>query len=68
METFTVVIKNAYADKTRSVKIKAEDTWLAHKLGLEHYNELREDITQIRDSKNVEVYNLDGGFLFEENK
>jgi len=66
METFTVVIKGiSSTEKSHQVKIKAEDTWLAHKLGLEHYNELKEDIVQIKDSKNNEVYNTDKGFLFE---
>jgi len=66
METFTVVIKNVYAaDKSRNVKIKAEDTWLAHKLSNENYNQLREDIVSIKDSRGTEVYNLEKGFIFE---
>jgi IS4 transposase len=66
METFTVVIKGlSMPEKTHQVKIKAEDGWLAHKYGLEHYNELKEEIVQIRDSRNNEVYNRDKGFLFE---
>lgn len=66
METFTAVIKNVYAtDKTRTVKIKAEDTWLAHKLANENYNQLREDVISIKDSKGAEVYNLEKGFIFE---
>ncbi|NBO98969.1 MAG: hypothetical protein EBU90_02405 [Proteobacteria bacterium] len=66
METFTAIIKNVYAsDKSRSVKIRAEDTWLAHKLASEHYNQLREDVVTIKDSRSIEVYNLEKGFLLE---
>lgn len=66
METFTVVIRNVYAtDKTRSVKIRAEDHYLAHKLGCEESNQLREDIITIKDSRKTEVYNIEKGFLFE---
>lgn len=66
METFTVVIKSAYSsEKSRSVKIKADDTWLAHKESLKEYNELRENVVSIKDSKGNEVYNLEKGFIFE---
>lgn len=66
MEKFTVVIKNVYAsDKSRNVKIEAEDTWLAHKKANDYYNQLREDVALIKDSKNNEVYNLEKGFIFE---
>lgn len=66
METFTVVIKSAYSsDKSRSIKIRAEDTWLAHKETLTEYNELRENVVSIKDSKGNEVYNLEKGFIFE---
>jgi hypothetical protein len=66
METFTVVIRNAYAtDKTRSLKIKAEDHILAHKLGTQEHSQLREDIISIKDSRKNEVYNIEKGFLFE---
>lgn len=66
METFTVVIKSINAlEKTRTLKINAEDTWLAHKIATDSYNELKEDIVQIKDSKNNEVYNLDKGFILE---
>lgn len=66
METFTVVIKSAYSsEKSRSVKIKAEDTWLAHRQSTEYYNELRENVVSIKDSKGNEVYNLEKGFIFE---
>jgi len=67
MEKFTVVIKNVYAsDKSRNVKIEAEDTWLAHRKANDHYNQLREDVVSIKDSKNNEVYNLEKGFIFEQ--
>jgi hypothetical protein len=66
METFTVVIKSVHnADRTRTVKIKAEDTWLAHKEALSKYNEFREIMATIKDSKGNEVFNLEKGFLFE---
>lgn len=66
METFTVVIKNVYVpDKSRSIKIKAEDTWLAHKNSNEYYNQLREDVISIKDSRGAEVYNIEKGFFFE---
>lgn len=66
METFIIVIKNVYAtDKSRSIKIKAEDAWLAHRLANDNYNYLREDITSIKDSKGTEVYNIEKGFIFE---
>jgi len=65
METFTAVVKNVYADKTRNIKVRCEDTWLAHKLASEQSNELREDIIQIKDSRNAEVYNINKGFIFE---
>lgn len=66
MEKFTVVIKNVYSsDKSRSVTIKAEDSWLAHKEANNYYNQLREDVVSIKDSKNNEVYNLEKGFIFE---
>lgn len=66
MEKFTVVIRNVYAsDKSRNVKIEAEDTWLAHKKANEYYNQLREDVVLIKDSKNNEVYSLEKGFIFE---
>lgn len=66
METFTVVIKNVYAtDKSRTVKVKAEDTWLAHKLANEDYNQIREEVVSIKDSRGAEVYNLEKGFIFE---
>jgi len=66
MEKFTVVIKNVHtSDKSRSIKIDAEDTWLAHRYGNEYYNQIREEIVSIKDSKNNEVYNLEKGFIFE---
>lgn len=66
METLTAIIKNVYAsDKSRSIKVRAEDTWLAHKLTSEHYNQLREDVVTIKDSRGNEVYNLEKGFLLE---
>lgn len=66
METFTVVIRNVYAtDKTRSIKVRAEDHYLAHKLGCDESNQLREDIISIKDSRKTEVYNIEKGFLFE---
>ena len=68
METFTVVIKNLYVDKTRNIKVRSEDTWLAHKQALEEYNQLREEIALIKDSRNNEVYSLNKGFIFEDYK
>lgn len=66
METFTAVIKSHInADKSRTVKITAEDAWIAHKVACEHYNELKEFIPTIKDSRNNEVYNLEKGFIFE---
>ena len=68
METFTAVIKshgNPEKNRTRSVKIVAEDTWLAHKHACDHYNELKEFIFAIKDSRNNEVYNIEKGFLSE---
>lgn len=66
METFTAVVKSVYAsDKTRNVKVTAEDHYLAHKYAGEYYNELREEIVSIKDSKKNEVYNPEKGFLFE---
>lgn len=64
LETFTVNIKGITSDKVRSVKIKAMDHYLAHKDGLSYYNELKEDIINIKDSKGNEVYTINGGFIF----
>lgn len=66
METFTVVIKGIASDKSRSSKIRAIDHYHAHYQGCSKYNELREDIISIKDSKGTEVYNLEKGFLFTE--
>ena len=65
METFTVLIKGIASDKTRSIKIKTLDHYNAHYQGCSKYNELKEDIVSIKDSKGTEVYNLEKGFLFE---
>lgn len=65
METFNVLIKGITSDKTRSVKIRAIDHYNAHLQGCDKYNELKEDIISIKDSKGTEVYNLEKGFLFE---
>lgn len=68
METFTAVVKshvNPEKNKARSIKIVAEDTWLAHKYACDNYNELKEYIFAIKDSRNNEVYNAEKGFLFE---
>jgi len=66
MEAFTVIIKShTSSDKSRATKIKAEDTWLAHKYACDHYNELRDYIQTIKDSRNNEVYNFEKGFIFE---
>lgn len=64
LETFTVNIKGITSDKIRSVKIKALDHYLAHKEGLTHYNELKEDIVNIKDSKGNDVYTINSGFIF----
>ena len=54
METFTAVIKSHInVDKSRTVKIAAEDTWIAHKIACSYYNELKEFIPTIKDSRNV---------------
>ena len=66
METFTVVIRNAHStDRTRSVRIKAEDHILAHKLATQEHSQLKEDIICIKDSRKNEVYNIEKGLLFE---
>ena len=65
METFTVVVKGIGSEKSRNFKIKTMDHYLAHSEGCSKYNELKEDIISIKDSKNHEVYNLEKGFLFE---
>jgi len=66
METFTAVVKNYInIDKSRTIKITAEDTWLAHKLACNYYNELREYIINIKDSRNNEVFNIEKGFILE---
>jgi len=65
METFTAVVKSYVTDKSRTIKIIAEDTWLAHKKACEYYNELKEYIFAIKDSRNSEVYNFEKGFIFE---
>jgi len=66
MEKFTVIIKSVYSsDKSRSITINSEDQWLAHKEANNYYNQLREDVVSIKDSKNNEVYNLEKGFIFE---
>ena len=64
LETFTVNIKGITSEKIRSVKIKTLDHYSAHKEGLGYYNELREDIANIKDSKGNEVYNINNGFIF----
>lgn len=65
MEKFTVQIKGVYSDKTRNISVEAEDHILAHKNTCYYYNEIREDIISIKDSKKNEVYNLSKGFIFE---
>jgi len=66
MEKYTVIIKSVYSsDKSRSIIINSEDQWLAHKEANNYYNQLREDVVSIKDSKNNEVYNLEKGFIFE---
>jgi len=65
METFTLMVRGIASERTRNVKIKAMDHYLAHKDGCYKYNELREDIINIKDSKGNEVYTLEKGFLFE---
>ena len=66
METFTAVIKSHInVDKSRTVKIAAENTWIAHKIACSYYNELKEFIPTIKDSRNNEVYNMEKGFIFE---
>lgn len=66
METFTVVIKGIGSEKSRSLKIRAIDHYQAHREGCYKYNELKEDILSIKDSRGSEVYNLEKGFLFTE--
>lgn len=66
METFTTVIKShVSSDKSKVIKISAEDAWLAHKYACKSYNELKEYVHSIKDSKNNEVYNHEKGFIFE---
>lgn len=66
MERFTAVVKSIFnADKSRTLKLHAEDAWIAHKQAVKLYNQLREDVVTIKDSKGHEVYNLEKGFIFE---
>jgi len=68
METFTVIVKNSYADKNRNIRVQCEDMWLAHKAATLQTHQLKEEIISIKDSRNQEVYNLTKGFIFEEYK
>lgn len=66
MEVFTAIIKNyTNIDKSRTIKVTDEDAWLAHKQACKYYNELKEYILNIKDSRNNEVYNIEKGFIFE---
>jgi hypothetical protein len=65
MEQFTIYIKNNASDKTRNIKIKCQDHYLAHQKALEDISLFREEITCIKDSRKIEVFNLTDGFIFE---
>jgi hypothetical protein len=66
METFTAIIKNhGSLDKSRTIKVSAEDTWHAHKEACSYYNEIKEFIPTIKDNRGNEVYNIEKGFIFE---
>lgn len=66
MEKFTVYVKSVFNnDKARKISVTSEDTWLAHKAAILQTHQLKEDIVSIKDSMNNEVYNINTGFLFD---
>jgi hypothetical protein len=64
MKSYNLIVQDIYEkEKQKHVAVKAINSQLAHKEGLNSCNALREEIALIRDSSNNIVFTYKDGFV-----
>jgi hypothetical protein len=62
IDKFSVLIKDLHSNRSKRLKIDADDAQEAHKKALSYHNELTQDIIKIVNANNDVVYTPADGF------
>ena len=62
IDKFSVLVKDLHSNRSKRIKVDADDAQEAHKKALSYYNELTQDIVKIVNANNDVVYTSADGF------
>ena len=62
IDKFSVLVKDLHSNRSKRIKVDADDAQEAHKKALSYCNELTQDIVKIVNANNDVVYTLADGF------